>query len=304
MTGEAGIKQRKAAVLAILTEGLPPMPDRLRQLAALLTSNPVDLKQVASVIRADRHLTSKLFRWSEAIRANRQSRVNRIEEAAILVGAERMKNMVFANYLISLAGNRLRQQDLERFWTHSLATAALSEPLARAIGYDDAERAYLGGVMHDSGKLPLLMAVAGEANSAFDRGGRDDKDALRIEREHFGFDHCQVGRGLGIAWNFDHGLIEVLEWHHEPEKARFDPELVAIVATAEHFLDVASASAGVSPFAIDDFYRSCFPRLSDEELEDLVSMLGREYARTLRHADFDFQGSEPAIPSEMGRTNK
>lgn len=300
MIGEADPRQRKAAVLAILTEGLPPMPGHLRRLATLLTANPVDLRQVTSVIRADRHLTSRLFRWSEAIRASRQSRVKRIEEVAILLGTERLKNMVFANYLTSLAGDRLGRRDLERFWTHALATAALSESLARARGYDDAERAFLGGVMHDSGKLPLLMASAGEGNAVAEWNAHDDKNSLRTQREHFGFDHCQVGRGLGIAWNFDAGLIEVLECHHEPEKARFDPELVRIVAAADHFLDVASDAAGVSPFAIDDFYRCCFPRVRDEELEDLISLLGREYARSCRNAECDFDENGPLPPIDLG----
>lgn len=302
MNGETDSRQRKAAVVAILTEGLPPMPDHLRRLATLLTANPVDLRQVTSVIRADRHLTSGLFRWSEAIRAGRQSRVKRIEEAAILVGTERLKNMVFASYLISLAGDRLGRRDVERFWTHALATAALSEPIARALGYDDAERAYLGGVMHDSGKLPLMMAKAGEGKAVAGCNARDDKDSLQSEREHFGFDHCQVGRGLGISWNFDAGLIEVLECHHEPEKARFDSELVRIVAAADHFLDIASASTGVSPFAIDDFYRCCFPRVSEAEREDLISLLGREYARSRRNIEFDldeYDEYNPLPPIDM-----
>lgn len=301
MIGEADSRQRKAAVAAILTQGLPPMPDHLRLLTTLLAANPVDLRQVTSVIRTDRHLTSKLFCWSEAIRASRQNRVKRIEEAAILVGTERLKNMVFANYLTYLAGDRLCRGDLDRFWTHALATAALSESVARFLGYDDAERAYLGGVMHDAGKLPLLMSMAGEGKVGVMWNVRDDKNSLRTEREHFGFDHCQAGRGLGIAWHFDPGLIEVLEWHHEPEKASFDSELVGIVGAADHFLDVASASAGVSPFAIDDFYRSCFPRSSDEECADLISLLGREYARALSDTEFDPDESGPFPPIEMCR---
>lgn len=299
MTGDAASQQRKAAVVAILTEGLPPMPDHLRLLTTLLTATPVDLRQVTSVIQTDRHLTLRLFRWRGAIRASRQSRVKRIEEAAILVGTERLKNMVFANYLNSLAGDRLCRGDLERFWTHALATAALTEPVARFLGYSDADRAYLGGVMHDSGKLPLLMAMAGEGDAGARWNVRDDSNSLWTEREHFGFDHCQVGHGLGTAWNFDPGLIEVLEWHHEPEKARFDRQLVGIVAAADHFLDIASASAGISPFAIDDFYRSCFPRASDQEREALISLLGREYARVRRDTEFDPDESGPLAPIEV-----
>jgi HD-like signal output (HDOD) protein len=285
MICQVDCQKRRAAVLSILTEGLPPMPHHLRRLANLLAANPVDLKQVGSVIRDDRQLTTRLFRWCNAIRGGQAGAVKRVEEAAILMGTERLRNLIFANYLILLTGDRLGRNDLQRFWTHSLAAAALSEVGARGSGYDDAERAFLGGVMHDTGKLPLLIVAVGEGSSAEEWHARDNAASLDLEREHFGFDHCQLGRGLGIAWNFDPGLIEVLEWHHRPERARFDRELVGIVAAAEHFLDVAK-TAGFSPLAVDEIYRSCFPRRSDEEIEDLISLLGREYARVRRQSEF------------------
>jgi HD-like signal output (HDOD) protein len=296
MTERAESEQRKAAVLAIVAEGLPPMPDHLRQLNALLGANPIDLKRVASAIRSDRQLISKLFGSSEPLHAGERVRAKRVEEAAILMGTQRLKNLVFANYLLRLAGDRLREGDREQFWNHSLSAAVLSEALARATSYDELERAYLGGLLHDAGKLPLLMVAASGGGGDGGRNAFDNPESLQCEREFFGFDHCQVGRGLGVTWNFDPGLIEVLEWHHEPERARFDPELVGIVATADHFLELTGVSPNHLPFALDDFYRACFPRLRDEEIEDMVSLLGREYARIRRQGSRWFEEA-PLLPT-------
>lgn len=290
-------------VLAILAQGLPLMPNHLRRLAVLLGANPVDLQMVASVIRQDRYLTSRLFRWSEAFRAGQAKRVQRIEEATILLGTERLKNLIFAHSLVLLTGDRLRRTDLETFSTHSLATASLGETAARAVGYDDSERVYRAGLMHDSGKLPLLMIAAGDA-VAGEWSRTDDANSLRLERDYFGFDHCQVGRGLGVSWNLDPGLVEVLEWHHEPEKARFDPDLVGIVAAADHFLGTAGASRRPSAFPIDGVYRACFPRLSNEELKELVSLFGREHARLRPQTRLWREELEALIPSQAGRGNE
>lgn len=214
----------------------------------------------------------------------------------MLLGTQRLKDLIFANYLILLTGDRLRSRDMERFWSHSLATGLLSEVVASAVGYDDAERAYRGGVMHDSGKLPLLMTAAGEEGTPENWIGHDGRDSLQREREHFGFDHCQVGRALGVIWSFDPGLIEVLEWHHAPERARFDRDLVGIVAAADHFLDsdLAETRAADPPTAIDDVYRSCFPHLSEEELEGVVSLFQREHARV--RSQTDLWSQEPDVP--------
>lgn len=291
MTRRAESKKRKAAVLAIVAEGLPPMPEHLRQLNALLGASPVDLGRVASAIRSDRQLTAKVFAHGDPLHGSEPTRGKRLEEAAILMGTARLKNLVFANYLLLLAGNRLRQGDRERFWDHSLSAAALSEVLARATSYDRYERAYLGGLLHDAGKLPLLMVAAASGGRPGGGGEFGSSVSLQVERDFFGCDHCQVGAGLGVSWNFDPGLVDVLEWHHEPERARFDPELVGIVAAADHFLELAGNSPNRPVFALDDFFRACFSRLSGEEIEELVSLLGREYARIRRHDGDSFEGS-------------
>jgi putative nucleotidyltransferase with HDIG domain len=274
---EGEVRRRKAGLLAILSEGLPTLPSHLLQLNAMLGSSPVDLKQVSAVIRSDPSLTAQLLRLCNSALFNLRRRVTRVEEAAILMGTERLRNLVFTCYLIQLSCAQLPGDQVETFWTHSLIAATLSERVARRLNMEDSDQAYLGGLLHDVGKLPLLMVAAEENTTAAVWLKRDNAESLGLEREYFGLDHCEVGRWLGINWNFDAELVEAIESHHEPGRARFPAGVVGVVAAADHFCEMMEAGGEAGEPAADGFYRICLPRLGESGLGALLAQLRHDY---------------------------
>jgi putative nucleotidyltransferase with HDIG domain len=289
---EGAVRRRKASLLAILSEGLPTMPSHLYQLNAMLGCSPVDLKQVSNLIRSDPSLTAQLLRLCNSALFNLRRRVMRVEEAAILMGTERLRNLAFTCYLIQLSCERLPGEQVESFWTHSLMVAMLSERMARRLNMEDTDRTYLGGLLHDVGKLPLLMVAAEEntASAVWLKG--DSTESLALEREYFGLDHCEVGRWLGINWNFDPVLVEVIESHHQPDKARFPAGLVGVVAAADHFCETMETGEEAGEPA-DGFYRICLPQLGDSGRPALMALLRREYPLMRKM----LEGNPPVVES-------
>jgi putative nucleotidyltransferase with HDIG domain len=274
---EGEVRRRKAGLLAILSEGLPTMPSHLFQLNAMLGASPVDLKQVSTLIRSDPSLTAQLLRLCNSALFNLRRRVTRVEEAAILMGIERLRNLAFTCYLIQLSCEQLPGEQVEMFWTHSLIVAMLSERVARRLNLEECDQAYLGGLLHDVGKLPLLMVAAEEDTAAAVWLKGDSAESLGLEREYFGLDHCEVGRWLGINWNFDQVLVEVIESHHQPERARFPAGMVGVVAAADHFCETMEADEAAAEPAADAYYRVCLPQLGESGRGALFGLLRREY---------------------------
>lgn len=274
-TVEAEVERTQAAVRTILIEGLPPMPYHMVRLTALLTARPVNLKKVAVLIHSDRKLEEHLLWLTNSVLYGARQQVERTEEAAILIGTQRLRSLVFACYLMQLTGDRLGEAGLRQFWLHSLATAMLAERLARAAGYQAVERCYYSGLMHDVGKLAFLLASSDIEEDLWHTDGGDDERTLLRERQRFGFDHCQAGRWLALHWKLDLELIEVIGCHHQPENAQRDPALVGMIAAADHLC--LTAEAGLPLAATDNFYAACLPWLLPKELEELISLLGCEY---------------------------
>src|SRR5271165_3138454 len=137
-------EEHKKRLLALLNKGLPTLPQYLMDLNALLSSPTVELKRVGKVIRTDPSLSAQVLRLCNSALFGLRRRVLSIEQAAILLGTERLRTLVLTCSVMQFAGKRLPAQSLLLFWQHSFLAALLSERIARAADYPETEQSYLG----------------------------------------------------------------------------------------------------------------------------------------------------------------
>jgi HD-like signal output (HDOD) protein len=292
-------QRRRARLMAILTEGLPTLPSYVFELNSLLTAPAVDLKRVAKVIRSDPAMSAQLIRMCNSALFSLRRRVLSIEEAAILMGSERLRTLVLTCSVMEFTGRQLPPSEVQTFWQHSFMTGMLSERIANWIEYSEREQAYLGGLLHDVGMLPLLVVAAEENALNSGTSLRFCDGSLESEKSNCGLNHCEVGSWIGKSWNFFPSFIDVFENHHHPERSSRDPHLVGIVAAADHFSETriaawrseAAAQDPTDATAEDEFFALCFPRLSAEERSELAEMLENEYLHLLPVLEFN----NPAI---------
>ena len=294
----ASMQNRRLALMAALAEGLPTLPAYIFQLNSLLASSPVDLKRVAEVILTDPSLTAQVLRLCNSAFVGCRQRVTRVEHALILLGTERLRTMVLTCSLVEYAGLRLTSEDFQSFWQHCFLTAALSERLARGAGYPHPEQAYLGGLLHDVGVLPLLIFVAQEANKPELGSGCICGESLERERECFGTDHCEVGRWIGTSWNFPPSLVEAMVNHHHPEEAESDPFLLGVIAAADRFCVSRGIVLGGGPpepsapgDSVDEpILQACLPQLAKEQIAKLAEMLETDFLHLIQLMEYGASG--------------
>jgi putative nucleotidyltransferase with HDIG domain len=293
------IDKRKQRVLGLLSQGLPTLPTYVLDLNALLSNASVDLKKVGAVIRTDPSLSAQVLRLCNSALFGLRRRVISIEQAAVLLGTERLRTLVLACSIMQFAGKRLTGAQLSTFWQHSFLCALLSERVARQVDYFEKEQAYLGGLLHDIGLLPLWIVVLEEDAKHRTLPPSDWPDNIFAEREYFGIDHCKVGRSMAVAWNFMPSFVDVFENHHHPERAQHDPYLVGIVAAADRFLLSQTDAAAATPEAAPPqdpnatptaaaptpeeptFLKDCLPLLAESERHAVMEILQTEYIHLL-----------------------
>jgi len=244
-------ERRKVRLMDILSRGLPTLPNYVLDLNVLLSQPTVDLKKVGNVIRTDASLTSQALKLCNSALFGLRHRVISIEQAAILLGSERLRTLVLTCSVMQFAGKRLPKERLTKFWHHSFLCALLAERLASHLHYCEKEQAYLGGLLHDIGQLPMWILVIGEQAAQRTAPPLDWVDNLQIEREYFSMDHCKVGRWMGVSWNYMPSFIDVFQYHHAPDRAQHDPYLVGIIAAADQFL-IAHGQDSAAPNPIQD----------------------------------------------------
>ncbi len=299
MGAQVGLRKRRARLLAILSRGLDRPSHRLAELNAALETSPVDLKRVVAVMQGEAELTARLVRLTTGALFSESRRVTRLEDAAILLGAAKLRNLALACFLIEASRENLGQATAESFWSHALFVALLAERAVRASSLGSAEQAYIAGLLHDVGKLPLMMVAEAERSSTSIWLSSEGAKTLALEREYFGLDHCEAGHRLGMHWNLSPVLLEAIAWHHEPRRARVAPDLVGIVAIA-NLLGSSDVAAGTDSPG-DDFVRACLPHIGEARCKVLYAILRRECTAARKFAEIENPAlglrNEPDPPS-------
>ena len=274
-------QSQEAKVRALLAEGIPTLPAYIFELSSLLSCVPVDLRRVCRVIRTDPSLAAQVIRLCNSAMLGLRGRVSHIEHAVILLGTERLRTLVLTCSLVQHLGNLLSSADLQSFWQHSLLTATLSERCAFSLRYLETEQAYLAGLLHDLGVLPLLLLAAGSRDSKLAPGSIAWGESVELERQQAGVDHCLVGKCIGLSWNFAPQIIDVLEYHHRPQDARYDPTLVDIVVAADLVCQVHGVRVGGAPSQIALADRNVYKSLLDNSAQSLSDAQRIELAKVL-----------------------
>jgi HD-like signal output (HDOD) protein len=287
------IDRRKKRLMAILNQGLPTLPNYVLDLNVLLSSPSVNLKKVGAVIRTDPSLSAQVLRLCNSALFGLRRRVISIEQAAVLLGTERLRTLVLTCSVMQFAGKRIPADQMAPFWQHSFLSALLSERIAQKVDYFEKEQAYLGGLLHDIGQLPLWILIIEEEAKRRTLPPSGWVDDIATERDYFGMDHCKVGRWMAVAWNFMPSFVDVFEHHHNPDRAQHDPYLVGIVAAADQFLHAresteagATPDQNVPPEAVADpnaasFLQKCLPLVAETERQAVLEMLQTEYVQLL-----------------------
>lgn len=101
-------------------------------------------------------------------------------------------------------------------WRHCLAMAQLAEQLALATGAAPPAEAFLAGLIHDAGRV-AVDNIPGEAGALRQRMAELGCETTFAEKIVCRCDHGELGADILMRWNFPHGIIDAVKYHHSPE---------------------------------------------------------------------------------------
>ena len=184
------------------------------KLLRLFTDEDVDVQRVAGLLRTDPGLSAQLLALANSPVYGNSHRVDSLPRALIILGFEKARSLTLTVAVRSLVRDGRRIKASESCWQHSLATALLAEELAPLYQVSKDE-AYMAALMHDIGRLGLLMAYGEHYAPLLEATYRTIADSLASEYALFGMDHCQAGLWLTQRWGFPPEYSRVAGCHHE-----------------------------------------------------------------------------------------
>lgn len=193
---------------------VPPFPPIAVRLLALLAKPSVEVWEVADLIASDATFTARVLRRVNSIEFGLGSQVNNVRQAVSLLGLERTREVVISHATAKYALGPLRSAELRRCWQHTVATAVLADYIAHCCEAFT-EIAFTAGVIHDIGRLGLLLIYPREYERIISTAAERCLDLLDFEREEFGMDHAEAGRLLVECWGLPAELGQVAGRHHD-----------------------------------------------------------------------------------------
>jgi HD-like signal output (HDOD) protein len=171
------------------------------------------INDLVATANEDQVLVGQILKMANSHAYSGRVRVETIKDAIIRLGAYHVSNIAMAasQAALHVSRNDFVNNVMHELWFHSHACALGSRWLAMNTGHRNiAEQAYLGGLVHDVGKLHLLKALerltnAGLAQAALERG-------LLLEI----FDEMHVEQGIRLMehWNMPAIYRFVAARHH------------------------------------------------------------------------------------------
>jgi len=181
----------------------------------LLSQPEVETSVVAELIASDATFTAKLLQRVNSVEFGLISPVTNVKQAVALLGLDLTRQVTVSHATAAYAGGMMRAEELRRCWQHTVATAVLADEIARACG-EFASVAFTAGIVHDIGRLGLIVAYPAEYERAIRHAASRCLDLLDFEREEFGMDHAEAGRILAERWGLPAGFAQVAGRHHDP----------------------------------------------------------------------------------------
>lgn len=198
---------------------LPVFPQTLFQMNAVLSSAPVNLARLIAVIGDDPAMAANLLR--EAIAIDREVVCDQLLEAILGVGIRRLQAMLLRTPLMT--GQEANSAAYRGWRAHSVLAAVVAENIARFCPSLAPLRTRVAGLLHDVGKLPLVLRMIVDEPSLEPVWG----DAWVAEGA---VGHCETGASLANTWGFSSALREAIAEHHTSNEVNRECLLAVVIA--------------------------------------------------------------------------
>ncbi len=242
------------------------MPGAAQKAFQLSIDPNAEARDFIEVIESDEGLSARVLKIANSVYFDRGNKSSTIEESVTVIGINELRCLLNANSLSEIFPTSAPART--HFWAHDIGTALAARLLSQRILPSKSELAFLGGLMHDVGKLLLIQRNLDEYNKILQQVEREGGPFTKAEEQRFPFDHTEVGQLIGERWNFSPELLAMIRNHHKTwdEVVGAGPSLVGIIKAA----DIIAHALGLGHPATFNRVRA----IASEQLPETWNALG------------------------------
>jgi putative nucleotidyltransferase with HDIG domain len=226
------ISEEQVKRVISVTGNLPPVPHVAAKMMELVGKEDTSVRDLQKVISADQALTARILKMANSVFYSFDQKITTLTHAIVILGFRAVQSMAVAASSRSLFVKKGAQFGLKEklLWEHSMAVAMGCRQIARSVGYENEETAFVVGLLHDIGKAVLNQVIPKKYSRIVEQVYNEGKSFAEVEQEVLGFDHSHIGALIAQKWNFDWDMVETIAYHHRPEAEASGAVLGAVLS--------------------------------------------------------------------------
>ena len=198
---------------------IPAFPTIVLRVLDVLSQDNAKVSELTELIDSDIVFSAQILKVANSPLFGFRAQIDSIQRAIVALGLSRIQALTLSVATANYMKAALKTDELHRCWRHTLASAVICRELARACALPE-DRAYTAGLLHDIGRLGLLVAYPNEYSAVLKAAARTPQPILKQERDFFGMDHCEAGKYLVEQWNLPQEFRLTVSQHHEKPSAK------------------------------------------------------------------------------------
>lgn len=199
------------------SRALPTPPETYLKLSRLLDSPHSSIEEIGGVVEQDPGLTMKLLQIVNSAQFGSSQKILTPADAVQVVGVEVLRALTLGIHVFNFYDTDPQARSrCKELWGHSMRIALAAREICRIQGVPRAqgEEAFLGGLLHDIGKLILASCLGQKYVEVLNGpGGPGAESLVAREKAAFGASHVEVGAYLLALWGLPDNIIRTVESH-------------------------------------------------------------------------------------------
>lgn len=223
-------------------QAFPVSVQNILRLTRDTASSPHEL---VDVIQRDPIVTIKVLRVVNSAYYSLPRHITSIDHAVVFLGFNTIKNLALGIAALSLApAHMLAAMDNKAYLHHSLATAAVTRQLGTRFPGAEANDFFIGGLLHDFGKVVLAQVMPAQFRKALEYGLWHEVSLHTALVEVSGMDQAEVGAMLLEHWQFPAPLVQGIR--HQYVRDASAPTMSVCIQAANQICKRAGADFAAS----------------------------------------------------------
>lgn len=202
-----------------LIDTFPALPATVTSVLAVTADPESTAEDLMQAIISDQAMCATILKVANSAFFGIPREVSTIERAAVVLGFAEIQNIVISKAIFASFPklNKDAKEEVGQFWNHAF-TCGLAAKIIAAHHRLNASEFFVAGLLHDIGKLSMLMAFPDTYQIKRWVDEEVEEDYLQKERESYGMDHCQAGAKIAKRWMLPGQLAAGASLHHAPEQ--------------------------------------------------------------------------------------